>query len=73
MQLVEEAVEGCWIGYRARLPLNGTEIGSVYAPPKQDPQGATSLKYSQPDVETVIRIEARPSVRHFVSSSGTEA
>ena len=62
MQLVEEAVEGCWIGYRARLPMNSSEIGSVYAPPKQDSQASSTLRLSQPSVETVIRVEARPSV-----------
>lgn len=33
MQLIEEAVEGCWIGHRARLITS--EIGSVYSPPEK--------------------------------------
>ncbi|KIK62531.1 hypothetical protein GYMLUDRAFT_41990 [Collybiopsis luxurians FD-317 M1] len=39
MQLVEEAVDGCWIGHRARTAImedSGTGIGSVYSPPKED-------------------------------------
>ncbi|EIN03716.1 hypothetical protein PUNSTDRAFT_93733 [Punctularia strigosozonata HHB-11173 SS5] len=51
MQLVEEAVEGCWIGYRARID---SEIGSVYAPPKDQ---AGSSGYEAP--ETVVDIDDR--------------
>ncbi|EKM58067.1 uncharacterized protein PHACADRAFT_159124 [Phanerochaete carnosa HHB-10118-sp] len=49
MQLVEEAIEGCWIGHRARMFTS--EIGSVYSPPKQDRSSATKW------VETVIDID----------------
>jgi hypothetical protein len=35
MQLIEEAVEGCWIGHRARLFSSASEIGSVYSPPEK--------------------------------------
>ncbi len=52
MQLVEEATEGCWIGHRARMFTS--EIGSVYSPPKQDPQAL---------VETVIDIGHSERVR----------
>jgi len=51
MQLVEEAVEGCWIGHRARLFTS--EIGSVYSPPEKT--GRTSLGRDC-HVETVVDI-----------------
>ncbi|CAA7266924.1 unnamed protein product [Cyclocybe aegerita] len=58
MQLVEEAVDGCWIGHRARTAIMGDSgIGSVYSPPKED-QGspaATRRKH----VETVVDIGYR--------------
>ena len=51
MQLVEEATEGCWIGYRARMFTS--EIGSVYSPPKgQSARRPPSGHY----VETVVDI-----------------
>ncbi|KAJ7106458.1 hypothetical protein C8R43DRAFT_1045557 [Mycena crocata] len=50
MQLVEEAVDGCWIGHRARTATMGdTGIGSVYSPP-EDLSAAKQL------VETVVEI-----------------
>lgn len=51
MQLVEEAVEGCWIGHRARLFTS--EIGSVYSPPEKS--GRPSLGRDC-HVETVVDI-----------------
>ncbi|KAI0292121.1 hypothetical protein BC826DRAFT_911759 [Russula brevipes] len=41
LQLIEEAVEGSWIGHRARLfsRQQESEIGSLYAPPRQDGSG----------------------------------
>ncbi|KAJ3744083.1 hypothetical protein DFH05DRAFT_1398004 [Lentinula detonsa] len=39
MQLVEEAVDGCWIGHCARTAImedTVTGIGSVYSPPTED-------------------------------------
>ena len=57
-QVVEEAVEGCWIGSRARLSLSQSEIGSVYAPPPQ----VTTLAFVGIPVETVIDIQYRPGV-----------
>jgi len=41
LQLIEEAVEGSWIGHRARLftQQQESEIGSLYAPPRQDGSG----------------------------------
>jgi hypothetical protein len=52
MQLVEEAVEGSWIGHQARMSALESDIGSVYAPPKVG--GAAS-----DHVETVIDIGRR--------------
>ena len=52
MQLVEEAVEGCWIGHRARLPAS-SEIGSVFAPPSL---ATPSLAFARTSVETVIEV-----------------
>lgn len=51
MQLIEEAVEGCWIGHRARLFTS--EIGSVYSPPER--AGRTPLG-SDFHVETVVDV-----------------
>ncbi|KAJ6577377.1 hypothetical protein B0H19DRAFT_1119550 [Mycena capillaripes] len=50
MQLIEEAVDGCWIGHRARTAIMGdTGIGSVYSPPEE----SASVKQL---VETVVDI-----------------
>ncbi len=58
LQLMEEAVEGCWIGHRARLPaLAGSEIGSVYAPPTQ----TSTLTFQRTPVETVLEVGLRAS------------
>lgn len=51
MQLIEEAVEGCWIGHRARLFTS--EIGSVYSPPEKI--GRPALERDR-HVETVVDI-----------------
>ncbi|GAW01976.1 histidine kinase [Lentinula edodes] len=56
MQLVEDAVDGCWIGHCARTAImedTGTGIGSVYSPPKED-EGQT-----RKHVEAVIDIGPR--------------
>lgn len=63
--LVEQTVEGCWVGQRARLFLGDSDIGSFYAPPP--PSASGSLQKSQRDtmheklsrVETVIDIASR--------------
>jgi hypothetical protein len=57
LQLVEEAVEGSWIGHRARMlsRQQESEIGSLYAPPKQDGSGKKL-------VEIVIEIGDRDQV-----------
>ncbi|KAI0316421.1 hypothetical protein OF83DRAFT_1127068 [Amylostereum chailletii] len=55
MQLVEEAVEGCWIGHRARTSaLNESEIGSFYSPPRQDKLGKVKKH-----VEIIVEIGER--------------
>ncbi|KAJ3840744.1 atypical/HisK protein kinase [Lentinula raphanica] len=56
MQLVEEAVDGCWIGHCARTAImedTGTGIGSVYSPPKENEN------QSRKHVEAVIDIGER--------------
>ena len=60
MQLVEEAIDGCWIGHRARTAMGDNGIGSVYAPPNEDHGSAFTMprKY----VETVVNIGYRPEV-----------
>lgn len=60
MQLVEEAAEGCWIGFRARTPSGGSEIGSVYSPHTPAARPVTT-------VETVVDISYREQacVRHI--------
>ncbi|TFK72969.1 hypothetical protein BDN72DRAFT_876194 [Pluteus cervinus] len=58
MQLVEEAVDGCWIGHRARAASTGeSAIGSVYAPPKEtlSPVATTRKQH----VETIVDIGFR--------------
>lgn len=57
MQLIEEAVEGSWIGHRARMLTRQqeSEIGSLYAPPRQDGSGKKL-------VEIVIEIGDREEV-----------
>ncbi|KAK0495403.1 hypothetical protein EDD18DRAFT_1075778 [Armillaria luteobubalina] len=57
MQLVEEAVDGCWVGHRARQAIVGdTGIGSVYSPPAEE---GVLLTMRGDHVETVIEIGHR--------------
>ncbi|KAG7089839.1 hypothetical protein E1B28_011485 [Marasmius oreades] len=57
LQLVEEAVDGCWIGHRARTAImEDTGIGSVYSPPKEDNSVSTARRKH---VETVIDVSGR--------------
>lgn len=56
MQLIEEAVDGCWIGHRARTAIMGdTGIGSVYSPPEE-------LSAAKQLVETVADVGWRKGV-----------
>lgn len=63
MQLVEDAVDGCWIGYQARSAITGGDngIGSVYSPPKDD-KGSPAAAARMNHVETVVDIGYRPEV-----------
>ena len=37
MQLIEEAIDGCWIGHRAGMAsTEDSGIGSVYSPPHEE-------------------------------------
>lgn len=56
MHLIEEATDGCFIGYRART--SESAIGSVYSPPKDE----TALGKIRSHVETVIDIGYRKKV-----------
>lgn len=60
MQLVEEAIDGCWIGHRARIAMGDSGIGSVYAPPNEDIGSAFTTRREH--VETVVDIGYRPEV-----------
>ena len=62
-QLVEEAIDGSWIGYCARNSTKGSEIGSVYAPNLN--QRASSVMTAPPSsqsVEIVVDIDHREGV-----------
>ena len=62
MQLVEEAIDGCWIGHRARTASMAypSGIGSVYSPPTDDPTRTTAAEVKY--VETVIEVGHRTYV-----------
>ncbi|KAF8968010.1 hypothetical protein BDZ97DRAFT_1800465 [Flammula alnicola] len=58
MQLVEEAIDGCWIGHRARTAImDDSGIGSVYSPPTQDEGSPVATRRKH--VETVVDIGYR--------------
>lgn len=62
MHLVEEAVDGCWIGHRARTAeLRNSGIGSVYSPPEEG--GEPSWREH---VETIVDVGYREGVRPFL-------
>jgi hypothetical protein len=64
--LVEQTVEGCWIGQRARFFMGDSEIGSFYAPPTAPsllPRDQRRNMIKNLDhVETVIDIAQREKV-----------
>ena len=66
LQLVEDAVDGCWVGHRARTVIMGDSgIGSVYSPPKENTGSPIT---SRPKlVETVVDIGYRPEAGHFIT------
>lgn len=63
MSLTLVAVEGCWLGARARAAVGTEEIGSVYAPPQaRRISNAAHDKAPTLLVETVTDIAHRPQV-----------
>lgn len=67
MQLVEEAVDGGWIGHRARMSAQNSEIGSVYSPPSAEQKAKEKTNEAlNHHVETVIDIGYRDKVRSFM-------
>ena len=70
LQLVEEAVDGCWVGHRARTVITGDSgIGSLYSPPK-DNLGSPSTSKAKL-VETIVDIGYRSEVRRRVATFRT--
>ncbi|KAF7972518.1 hypothetical protein HWV62_17804 [Athelia sp. TMB] len=62
MQLVEEAVDGGWIGHRARMSAQNSEIGSVYSPPSAEQKAKDkATDVCGKHVETVIEVGYRES------------
>ncbi|KAF8348878.1 hypothetical protein F5887DRAFT_948130 [Amanita rubescens] len=58
LQLVEEAIDGCWVGHRARTVITGDSgIGSLYSPPKDNPGSPSTSKAKL--VETIVDIGYR--------------
>jgi hypothetical protein len=63
MQLVEEAIDGGWIGHLARMSAQNSEIGSVYSPPTMHQHSAEVSQLASKDyVETIIEIGYREKV-----------
>ena len=66
MQLVEEAIDGGWIGHLARMSAQNSEIGSMYSPPIiQQRSNNASPTASGHCVETVIEIGHQEKVHLF--------
>ncbi|KAJ7593541.1 hypothetical protein C8J56DRAFT_931317 [Mycena floridula] len=57
MELIEDAIDGCWIGHQARTSAMSypSGIGSVYSPPKDESNQATR----QINVEIIVDIGFR--------------
>jgi hypothetical protein len=72
LQLIEEAVEGSWIGHRARMlsRQQESEIGSLYAPPRQDGSGKklVEIVIEIGDREQVSELDGAPFLRTIRSS-----
>jgi len=67
MQLVEEAIDGGWIGHLARMSAQNSEIGSVYSPPTiQQQSDDASQPVSGGYVETIVEIGHREKVSPFL-------
>ncbi len=72
-QLIEETVEGCWIGQRAKTFQGQSEIGSFYSPPEPPTiigsrEERLHLAEEMAHVETVIDIGMREKVGVAVSA-----
>ncbi|KAG9029587.1 His Kinase A domain containing protein [Tulasnella sp. JGI-2019a] len=69
--LIDEIVESCWLGARARETVRTEEIGSVYAPPKGR-RSSDGMQNTTPAllVETVIDISHRPEGWWVMSDAG---
>jgi hypothetical protein len=63
-QLVEEAIDGSWIGYCARTSaIRESEIGSVYAPAmEQRSSSVMAAPASSKHVEIIVDIDRREGV-----------
>jgi hypothetical protein len=62
-QLVEEAIDGSWIGFCARNSSKSSEIGSVYAPNvNQRASSVMTAPESSQNVEIVVDIDHREGV-----------
>lgn len=57
--LVEETVEGCWIGQRARAQQGQSEIGSFYSPPSPGAASGNQQPVEKVHVETVVDVGFR--------------
>lgn len=68
MQLIENAIDGCWIGHRARMTsTDESGIGSVYSPPR-DILGSP-MATRRKNVETVLDIGFRAEVISYARSA----
>lgn len=57
--LVEQTVEGVWIGQRARFYMGDADIGSFYAPPPSTVDRGSKILKDVTHVETVVDIGHR--------------
>ncbi|KAI6133531.1 Fph type histidine kinase [Pisolithus croceorrhizus] len=71
-QLVEEAIDGSWIGYCARTSaLRESEIGSVYAPTMEHRTSSVmSAPMSAQNVEIVVDIDRREGASAWANHPG---
>ncbi|RXK37056.1 hypothetical protein M231_05644 [Tremella mesenterica] len=55
--LVEQTVEGCWVGQRARLSMDESDIGSYYAPPSSATGKAARRSQREAHIEQLAQVE----------------
>lgn len=67
-KLVEETVEGCFIGQRARIMQGESDIGSFYSPPSAETSSGPSGTSDAVHVEAVIDIGMREQVSHVTKA-----